>query len=149
MAPLGTARTIHACCVLQSSLVIIGGQIDEEVVGSASVEMFAEGGVAVTNQPPLPCGRIDEAAAIAMDESGSAAGQVLLLGGFDEDEEVVSTVYPVDLATGVCTTQPNLLRAGRQFAAARLPDGRVVCAGGGGSDGIVLSWGEVFQPPAR
>jgi hypothetical protein len=60
----------------------------------------------------------------------------------------VSTVYLVDLATGVCTPQPNLLQARAQFAAARLPDGRIVCAGGG-DDTTVLSSVEVFEPPAQ
>jgi len=110
--------------------------------------MLAEGGVAVTNQPPLSCGGIGGAAAITVDESDSGAGQVLLLGGLDEDDAVVSTVYLVDLATGVCTPQPNLLHTREQFAAARLPDGRIVCAGGAGY-GTVLSSAEVFEPPAQ
>jgi hypothetical protein len=114
--------------------------------------MFAEGEVAVTNQePPLTCGGINEAAAIAVDESDSAAGQVLLLGGFDEDDAVLSTVYLVDLATGVRTPQPNLLHARGQFAATRMPDGRVVCAGGVEYTTVttVLSSVEVIEPPAQ
>jgi hypothetical protein len=82
----------------------------------------------------LSCGGISIAAAIAVDESDSAAGQVMLLGGFVEDMEVVSTVYLVDLATGVCTSQPHLLHACGEFAAVRLPDGRIVSAGGGEDD---------------
>jgi hypothetical protein len=117
-----------------------------EVTGS--VEMVAEGEVAVTNQSPLSCSGIGGAIAIAMDESDSAAGQVLLLGGFDEDDVIVSTMYLVDLTTGVCTPQSNLLHARGRFAAARLPDGRIICAGGGG-DGTVLSSAEVFEPPAQ
>jgi len=110
--------------------------------------MLAEGGVAVTNQPPLSCGGIGSAAAITVDESDSGAGQVLLLGGYGEDQNKVSTVYLVDLATGMCTPQPNLLHIRCQFAAARLPDGRIVCAGGDGY-GTVLSSAEVFEPPAQ
>ena len=148
MPALRVARLDHACCAVRSSLVVIGGQIlSDDVTGS--VEMFAEGGVALPNQPPcLSCGGIGGAAAIAVDESDSAAGQVLLLGEFDEDEEFVSTVYLVDLATDVGTPQPNLLHARGHFAAARLPDGRIICAGGGG-DGTVLSSAEVFEPPAQ
>jgi hypothetical protein len=44
--------------------------------------MFAKGAGAVTNQPPLSCGGIAGAAAIAVDESDSAAGEVLLLKEF-------------------------------------------------------------------
>jgi hypothetical protein len=34
---------------------------------------------------------------------------VLLLGGWDEDGRLSSTVHTVDLATGVCTPQPSIL----------------------------------------
>ena len=53
--------------------------------------------------PPLSCGGIYGAAAIAVEESDSAAEQVLLLGGADEDGDgYLLTVQLVDLATGVC-----------------------------------------------
>jgi hypothetical protein len=147
MPPLGVARAFHACCAVRNSLVVIGGNTSsEEVVGN--VEMFAEGGVAVINQPPLSCGGIGEAAAIAEDESYSAAGQVLLLGGCGEDEDAVPTVHLVDLATGVCTQKPRLLHARADFAAVRLPDRRIVCAGGD-DDTTVLSSVEVLEPPVQ
>jgi hypothetical protein len=166
MPALEVARVGHAWCAVRSkSLVVLGGHTSsydnddvgewfEEVVWSSrSVEMFAAGEVAFTHQPPLSCGMIDWAAAIAVDEIDSAAGQVLLLGGVSEDDEVVSTVYLVDLATGVCTTQPNLLHRRQQFAAARLPDGRIVCAGGYVDSACRISTEsssvEVFEPPAR
>eukprot|EP00740_Mantoniella_antarctica_P017534 CAMPEP_0181392988 /NCGR_PEP_ID=MMETSP1106-20121128/26910_1 /TAXON_ID=81844 /ORGANISM="Mantoniella antarctica, Strain SL-175" /LENGTH=76 /DNA_ID=CAMNT_0023514199 /DNA_START=67 /DNA_END=295 /DNA_ORIENTATION=- len=60
--------------------------------------------------PPLPagCGPIDTSAAIAIDESESDRGQVLLVGGQDEGGPS-SAVHKVDLATGMCTAQPSLL----------------------------------------
>ena len=51
--------------------------------------------------PPLSCGGIWAAAAIAVEESDSAAGQVLLLGGSDSSYDPLSRVQLVDLATGV------------------------------------------------
>jgi hypothetical protein len=42
-----------------------------------------EGGGAFVDLPPLSCGGIRGAAAIAVEESDSAAGQVLLIGGTD------------------------------------------------------------------
>jgi len=87
------------------------------------------------------------AVAIVVNESGSAAGQVLLLGGLGADGESVSTVYLVDLATVVCTPQPNFLHERHQFTAARLPDGRIICAGGLGF-WTGLSSVEVYEPPA-
>jgi len=65
--------------------------------------MLSEGGEFV-ELPPLSCGEICGAAAIAIEESDSAAGQVLLVGGrLLAGEGVVSTVQLVDLATGVYT----------------------------------------------
>jgi len=60
----------------------------------------------------------------------------------------VSTVHLVDLATGVCTQKPRLLHARADFAAVRLPDRRIVCAGGD-DDATVLSSVEVLEPPAQ
>ena len=89
-----------------------------------------------TALPPLSCGPRSGSIALTIDESESAGGQVLLLGGCGEDYaplDVASMVVKVDLATGACTTPhlPLFLDSRVGLAAARLPDGRVVCAGGG------------------
>ena len=57
--------------------------------------------------PPLARGAIAGAAAIEVDESDSAAGQVLLLGVEDANGSILSTVHLVDLATGACARQPD------------------------------------------
>jgi hypothetical protein len=77
------------------------------------------------NLPSLSRGGIRFASAIAVDESDSAAGQVLLIGvtGY-------RAMHLVDLATGTCARQPDMLHERYGAAAARLKDGRVVCAGG-------------------
>jgi hypothetical protein len=72
------------------------------------------------------------------------AGQVLLLGGRNPSQPSLSMVQLVDLATGACTSQPHLLRSRAYPAAARLPDGRIVSAGG--RRGVV---GDVWGPPER
>jgi hypothetical protein len=82
------------------------------------------------------------AAAIAVDESDSAAGQVLLLGGMDA-KIVLSTVQLVDLATGACAQQPDLLHPRYRPEVGRLPDGRVVCADGDESST------EMWGPPGQ
>jgi hypothetical protein len=79
-----------------------------------------------------------------VDESDSAAGQVLLLGGID-GSDVLTTVQLVDLATGACAPLDNLLDRRCLSAVSRLPDGRVVCAGGFGG----LWSAEVWGPPAQ
>jgi hypothetical protein len=146
MPALVDARCFHACCAVRDNLFGIGGATSEATLGS--VEMLAEGEGAFTAQPPLTCGGLARPVAIEVIESGSAAGQVLLLGGYGADGDPMSTVYLVDLATGVCTPQPNLLSERCQFTAARLPDGRIVCAGGLDFDGTVLSSVEVCESPA-
>jgi len=147
MSALVDARSDHACCAVRNDLFIIGGATPEnDVIGS--VEMLAEGEGSFMGQPPLECGGIGGAVAIVANESDSAAGQVLLLGGYGADDETVSTVYLVDLATGKCTPQPNLLCERCHFTAARLPDGRIICAGGLVSTLTALSSVEVCEPPA-
>ena len=106
-----------------------------------------EEGTAFVDLPPLSCGGMCGAATIAVDESDSAAGQVLLSGGRDDNGEV-STVQLVDLATGACAQQPDLLHPRGNLAAGRLPDGRVFCAGGLGDDESESS-AEMWGPPVQ
>jgi hypothetical protein len=95
--------------------------------------------------PPLSCGGISDAVAIAVDENESTAGQVLLIGGRDEHHDAMSTVQLVDLATGECASQPDLLHERADPAAGRLPDGRIVCAGGIGGCEEAEVWGAPEQ----
>jgi hypothetical protein len=80
-----------------------------------------------------------------VDESDSASGTVLLIGGYDQDLEETSAVFLVDLATGVCTPQAPLLHARSYFATAGLPDGRIACAGGLGMNSTAEIWGPPLQ----
>jgi hypothetical protein len=111
MPALVTSRL--ACCAVRGTLVVLGGSTSAGK-STSSVEMFSsEEGAFVDlpplDLPPLSCGGITGAAAIAVDESDSAAGQVFLLGGAMQGG-LVSTVHLVDLATGVCTpSRPDLL----------------------------------------
>ena len=146
MPTLFTTRYSHACCTVRGALVVLGGYIDdeeEEDVITSSVETLSGGagdGV-FTSLPPLSCGGIAGAAAIVVEESTSAAGQMLLLGGRDEQGVALSTVHLVDVATGVCTPQPTLLHGRSLLSAVRLPDGRIICAGGSLAQTLVEVWG--------
>jgi hypothetical protein len=73
-------------------------------------------------------------------------GQVLLIGGSRHDGAPISSVQLVDLATGICTPQADLLQARCNFAAVRLPDGRIVCAGGGW---VLTTTMEMLSPPVQ
>ena len=149
MPALVTARVHHACCAVGGSVVVIGGRtlVGNEITATASVEALYSGeGSLFVRLPPLSHGRIYGAAAIAVEGSDSTAGQVLLLGGGgDPPHPSLSTVQLVDLATGVCTPQPHLLCRRTYPAVARLPDGRVVCAGGIEGGSSVEKWGPPEQ----
>jgi hypothetical protein len=81
MPSLVSASARHACCAVRGALVVLGGRT--HLGGySSRVEILPEGVEAFVNLPSLSCGKIKETAAIAVEESESAAGQVLLLGGF-------------------------------------------------------------------
>jgi hypothetical protein len=148
MPSLLLAREDHACCAVRGALVVLGGEtLDGEF--TSSVEMLSKGKEAFTALPPLSCGEITVSAAVTVEESGSVAGQVLLLGGCTGDHGVMSTVHLVDVATGICTPQPNLLVARGRLVASRLPDGCVVCTGGLGSNYEQLLSAEILEPPAQ
>jgi hypothetical protein len=146
MPALVAARLNHACCVVRKALVVLGGIVEDEEGASSRVEILSAGGEdgVFTVFPTLSCGGIAGATAIAVEESDSATGQALLLGGCDELIGILSTVHLVDLATGVCMPQAALLDDRSAFAAVRIPDGRIACAGGYGA----LASAEVWGPPA-
>jgi hypothetical protein len=140
MLSLTRERYAHACCAVRGGVVVLGAGVvlgqEEHFEHSASVEILGCNSAAAEEEftilPLLSLGPISGSAAIAIDESESDQGQVLLLGGWVEDGGSSSAVHKVDLATGVCTPQPSLLSQhgvllGR--TAARLADGRIVCVG--------------------
>jgi hypothetical protein len=146
MLGLVSARYGHACCAVRGKLVVLGGSTSAGDLTS-SVEMLSSEEGAFVDLTALSCGGIWGAAAIAVEESESAVGQALLLGGAMQDNEVSRTVHLVDLATGVCTPgRPDLLRSRYLFVAAGLPGGGIACAGGfGGGPQSAEMWGAPVQ----
>jgi hypothetical protein len=146
MPALLCGRSGHACCVVRGALVVIGGTFPGSGISqgrfppTSRVEMLGKGEEAFVELPPLSCGAVFGAVAITVDERHSALGQVLLLGGHDQHRTATSSVRLVDLATGVCTLQANLLHARSFFAAARLRAGSIACAGGHGGATSAEMW---------
>jgi hypothetical protein len=108
MPSLVTARYGHACCAVRGTIVVLGGSSSSKDDGylqslSSSVEMLSEEEGAFVSLPPLSCGPIRGAIAVAVEESDSAAGRVLLIGGVAHDGTMAHGVQLVDLATGACT----------------------------------------------
>jgi len=130
MPALVTARYEPACCTVRGGLVVLGGEEQVDEITSKVETLSKRGGDGeFTSLPPLSFGH-SVLVALAVEESDSPKGQVLLLGGCDENNAPLSTAHLVDLATGVCRPQPALLDTRVRFMAAQLPDGHVVCAGG-------------------
>jgi hypothetical protein len=164
MPDLGGVHSAPACCAVRGNVVVLGGEEsdeedDDEVKIISTVEVLRRDSEAeehtFTDLPPLACGLRSCAIALLIDENESAEGQVLLLGGFGEHRQVLDLalrVVKVDLATGACTPHPPLLHDRVRSAAARLPDGRVVCAGGSlhPSDPYPAAMmAEVLEPPEQ
>ena len=153
MPGLPTAVQSHACCAVRGALVVLGGR--NQGNPTSSVELLSKGEDAFVALPPLSCGALYNAAAFAVDESNSALGQVLLLGGTVVNASGMTNTPPsssmqiLDLATGVCTPQPHLRNAEYPFAAATLPDGRVVCAGGIDPQFVDWTAARVYGPPEQ
>jgi hypothetical protein len=156
MPALLRARFSHACCVVRGALVVLGGLtprvgvppgIGAPQLPTSGVEMLSKGEGAFVELPPLSCGAIYGMVALAVDESHSALGQVLLLGGRNQEGTRTSSVWLVDLATGVCTPQADLPHARSHFAAARLPDGGIACTGGTG--GLSTAAAEMWGAPKQ
>jgi hypothetical protein len=104
---------------VRGGVVVLGGESSEEAA-LATVEVLKAGEHTFTALPPLSCGSRACFIAIPIEESESAEGQVLLMGGFGEGEPLdeASWVVKVDLATGACTPHPPLLYERWRFAAA-------------------------------
>jgi hypothetical protein len=159
MSDLGGVRADHACCTVRGRVVVLAGKNsggEEGALGAlATVEVLRSSDSeeaeehTFTALPPLSCCARFGSIALPIAESGSAEGQVLLLGGLGELLDDASRVVTVDLATGACTPHPPLLYDRWCFAAARLPDGRVVCAGGDNVAGVACIMAEVLQSPEQ
>jgi hypothetical protein len=124
MPSLTLGRERSACCTVRGGVVVLGGVVEAEdeddeseseeadPTAVASVELLgfnskeAEESIML---PPLSCGRVADCAAVAIEESESELGQVLLIGGWVEEDKPSLAVHKVDLATGACTPQPSLL----------------------------------------
>jgi hypothetical protein len=165
MPDLALGRANRACCAVRGRVVVLGGFVDEDQTETrrrrqrpekdedvtANVEIVGFNSSSSDVLPPLSCGPIHGAGALAIDESESEQGQALLIGGWSfANGGTTSAVRKFDL--GVCTRQePSLLshpHAHTECSAARLPDGRIVCVGGYPNDSTV-GWTQVLEPSER
>ena len=104
MHDLMRGRAEHACCAVRRGVVVLGGTFEGQAGGletTASVEISGYDSDAQEHifraLPPLTRGVVYQSVAVAIEESASELGQVLLIGGQDEDDEMSSAVHLVDL----------------------------------------------------
>ena len=166
MPSLAIARSSHASCVVRDRLVVLGGirsggdpLSSVERLTATPYEMPAAYGAGIRFfiLPPLSSGGLYGAVAIPVEESASLMGQILLLGGVNTDL-ASSPTQMVDVATGQClplgqrsnrfwtplSQLSNLFLSQQPLSfssAKRLPDGRIVAAGGVSQAGYAEIWG--------
>ena len=159
---LTLGRYQHACCTVRGGVVALGGLVEAEeddeeldkVTASVEILLFdSEADESIFKiLPPLSCDPITGSAPVSIEESESEQGQVLLIGGWSEDDVSLSAVHLVALATGVCTSQPPLLSHHGHLegcSASRLPDGCVVCVGTNHQGDDLDGTAQVTEPPAQ
>ena len=150
MPSLALPRYAHACCTVRGDIVVLGGWVkgrDGRIQKTASVEGLGH----ELQNPPLSCGTITCPATVAIQESESDQGELLMIGGCTWDGVSTAAVHKVDLATGACTAQPSLLVYPHEIPeasmASRLPDGRIVCAGSCSNPLYNTTVAQVLDPP--
>ena len=100
---------------MRVGVAVLGGCVrgQDGRVGSkltASAELFGRDGIEPIVLPPLSSGPICSSAVVAIHEAESDKGRVLLIGGYTGNQVTRSSAMQyIDLATGVCTSQPPLL----------------------------------------
>lgn len=145
---LNQGRLLHAAARLADGSVLVAGGIADPVLEPGApprltVERWRPDAASVQSLAPLPSPRL-RAAAVPL-----ADGGLLLLGGEDEQGQPLALVsrWQPDAGAGRWQELAPLKTARSRFGVARLPDGRIVVAGGRGAAGALASV-ELYDPAA-
>lgn len=143
---LAQGRLLHSAARLADGSVLMAGGIADPVLEPGApprltVERWRADDNSLQSLAPLPSPRL-LAAAVPL-----ADGGLLLIGGEDEQGQPVAAVsrWQPDGGAGRWQALAPLQAARSRFGVARLPDGRVVVAGGRGVAGV-LSSVEIYDP---
>lgn len=121
-------RSSHSSTLLSDGssdyLVVFGGKNGNALATNAY--KYKDGSVALLPVLPAELGRFSHQA-IAINDSS-----MLVVGGTTPDTDVISSSFVFDLKTNTKTQCGNLCLARKDFAAVKLPSGRVLVIGGSG-----------------
>jgi len=129
-------RYNHSAVTLDDSRVLLLG-----TNGLKSAEVFDP----ATNQFAA-VGDMSSVHGYGQSATALVSGKVLVLGGWDENNQATAAAELFDPATSSFTSIGNMTSARRLHFAVLMSDGRVIIGGGYDDDGDVLKSAEVFDP---
>lgn len=143
VAPLHQPRRGHSMVLLDDGRVLVAGGIAQGQVLS-SAEIFDPGTGAWTEAPAMH----DRRFAFGLVKLGD--GRVLAAGGSSINAQggvtALASAELFDPRSGGWTPAGPMLAARAAFVSARLPDGRVLVAGGADADGRDIADADIFDP---
>ncbi len=149
--PMSAARYKHTATRLSDGTILITGGYDSNGVPQSSAEIFdlsTQKFTLLTSSMATP--RAEQTAILF--SSGPLAGKVLIAGGCcDSNNRALSTAELYDPATQTFTPTGTMPAAALGQAAALLPNGTVLLAGGTNAPGSLtsLSTAEIYNPQTR
>ena len=147
----GTTLTQGAAAIADNGRrfrVVVSNSVGSATSGVAALIVTAASSAFSTLTPTLKTGRVKHAATLL------ASGQVLITGGFSTavfPSPALTTAELYDPTTNAFTALAGTMRSGRtNHTATRLPDGRVLLAGGqDNNDGDGRNSAELYDPATQ
>ncbi len=147
---MGTPRSGHTATLLPDGKVLVAGGYVGDVPAQPSAELYdpASGSWTATGNMVTP--RIGHSATLLPD------GKVLVAGGLGKAtqntdgriSDALSSAELYDPTTGFWTATGSMATTRQWFTATLLPDGKVLVAGGGNRNKVILASAELYDPGA-
>jgi N-acetylneuraminic acid mutarotase len=146
--PMNKARAFFTAVELLNANVLVAGGYDGSLPGPpnfADAEIYDSRTGLWTSISPMNSAR-SAPVGLLLDD-----GRVMVIGGFDENFNVLGSAEIYDPSTGTWTLTASMNDARvEDFVAVQLSGGRVLVAGGTGSDGVTsLSSAEIYDEAAN
>lgn len=141
---LGTGRNLGAAVRLKDGRILVAGGFTGDVTTLDSVEIYDPRTKAWAPAAPMRRGRYGMAFALLPDGRVLAAGGRMNFHNSRQEDTAESEIY--DPATDSWTPTGPMREALDMPATIVLPDGRVMAAGGGFTDGVHTDHVQIFDP---